>query len=63
MSVNGTEVTTCQECAETRAMVEGINAKLDGMIELVGAIKDQVEPAIKAISESPVGKMLGVNKS
>lgn len=30
------------------------------IVELISAIKDQVEPALEGIRNSPIGKMLGV---
>lgn len=50
----------CATCVETRAMVASIEFKLDQMIEIVGAVKDNVEPALDSLKSSPVGKMLGM---
>lgn len=52
----------CLNCEKTRLLVDEMNTKLDGIIELVGAIKDQVEPALNQISSGPIGTMLGLKK-
>lgn len=38
------------------------NAQLDKIVELVGAIHEQVQPVIEEISNGPIGKILGVKK-
>lgn len=40
--------------------IAALRATQEEIITLIAAIKDQVEPALEGIRNSPIGKMLGV---
>jgi len=68
----GTDITIEQlhiKIAELEGVIDGLNASINQLVgftlaqnEMLGTIKDNVEPALEAIAKSPIGKMFGMGK-
>ena len=52
----------CLSCQQTLALVESINAKLGELTLAVESVRDNIEPALESLSNSPIGGMLGIRK-
>lgn len=49
-----------ERIASLEETVNTFNANMTTAIDLLQTIKDNIEPALEAISKSPIGKMFGI---
>lgn len=59
-SVAPTYADLCATIDDLKQTVTAQDATLQGVMELLKAINDQITPTLKSVSESPIGKMLGM---